>query len=78
MKTDPQRTPMVHNPDRKPQTPKDTTQVRQETSWGDGWDHNRESILRGARPQFDRESPKAPPPPPVEPLPIAVPTLPDT
>jgi hypothetical protein len=77
MKTDPQHKPAIHNPDRKPQTSKDTTLVRQQTNWGDGWDHNPQSILRGARPEFDRACPKPPPVVPNGPVPVT-PCLPET
>ena len=51
----------MHNTDRKPQAPGKTgkiTQVRQQTDWGDGFDQNPGSILRGARPKYDRECKK--------------------
>jgi hypothetical protein len=63
---------MIHNPNRKPQVPNgsDTTKVRQETGWQDGWDNSRSAILHGARPKYDREC-KIPPPPPEPPLPVS-------
>lgn len=66
---DSQRAPAIHNPDRKPQTAKQTNLVRQQTGWQDGWEHNKSSILRGAHPQFDRECKQ---PKPASPGPFAV------
>lgn len=60
---------MIHNPDRKPQTPNKATLVRTESNWEDGSGHYPGSVLRGSRPEYIRE-PKTPPPLPKDALPI--------